>query len=301
VDKAVAYATRAGDRANEQLAYAEAAILYEGALQALELREPPDERARAELLVKVGAARWGAGRFETKPLEEAAVLAERPGDAALLARTALVFAGPNVGFMGQAPSIALLERAIAALSARDSALRAQVMGRLAGLLTFAGNPRGKDSLAREAIEMARRVGDTRPLANVLSATAWAIGRPDELDERLARADGLIRLATGGRAGRLRAARHLVQGGERRRTRRQAARDRGIEGQERAAETGRHAVHRWLAALNRGASAFLEGRFDECAALAEQAMGPTGEVPLYETLLQSWRGFHNFVLEQQGRT
>src|SRR5262249_59901158 len=111
VDKAVAYATRAGDRANEQLAYAEAAILYEGALQALELREPPDERARAELLVKVGAARWGAGRFETKPLEEAAVLAERLGDADLLARTALVFAGPNVGFMGRAPHHALLERA----------------------------------------------------------------------------------------------------------------------------------------------------------------------------------------------
>src|SRR5262249_24913575 len=131
VDKAVSYATRAGDRANEQVAYGEAAVLYERALLALELREPPDDRTRAELLVKVGAARWGAGGFETRPLVEAAALAERLGDADLLARAVLVLAGPNVGFVGQGLTIALLERALAALGDRDSALRAQVMGRLA--------------------------------------------------------------------------------------------------------------------------------------------------------------------------
>src|SRR5262249_52674389 len=69
----------------------------------LELREPPDDRRRAELLVKVGAARWGAGVFEAKPLEEAAVLAERLGDADLLARAALVLAGPNAGTSGPTP------------------------------------------------------------------------------------------------------------------------------------------------------------------------------------------------------
>jgi hypothetical protein len=299
VDKAVAYATRAGDRANEQLAYSEAAILHERALQALELRET-DDRRRAQLLVKVGAARWGAGVFETKPLEEAAVLAERLGDADLLARAALVLAGPNVGFVGQGLSIALLERALAALGDRDSALRAQLMGRLAGLWTFAGTPKGKDSLAREAIEMARRVGDVRALANVLSATAWAIGGPDDLDDRLARADELIRLASEARDEWLAAEGHMWKAGYYLEIGDMAAVDREIEGQERSAETRRQAVHRWLAAMNRGASAFLEGRFAECVALAEQAMGPTGELPLYEALLLSWRGFNNLVLEQQGR-
>src|SRR5262249_31334642 len=154
---------------------------------------------------------------------------------------------------------------------------------------FAGNPRGKDSLAREAIEMARRVGDARALANVLSATAWAIGSPDDLDERLARADELIRLASEARDEWLAAAGHMWRAGYYLEMGEMAAVDREIEGQERSAETGRHAVHRWLAALNRGASAFLEGRFDECGALAEQAMGRTGEVPLFETLLLSWRG------------
>src|SRR5262249_53166418 len=214
VDKAVAYATRAGDRANEQLAYAEAAILYERALQALELREPPDERARAELLVKGGAARWAGGLSYLKtPLEEAATLAERLGDADLLARAALVLAGPNVGFDSMiSSSIALLERALAALAGRDSALRAQVMGRLAGLRTFSGNPKGKDSLARGAIEMARRVGDARALADVLSATTWAIGGPDDLDERLARADEMIRLASEARDEWLAAEGHMWKAG-----------------------------------------------------------------------------------------
>src|SRR5262249_60432934 len=70
-DKAVAYAARAGDRANAQLAYEDAAIHYERALQALELRQPPDERLRCELLLKLGEAWWSVGGFErTEPLEE---------------------------------------------------------------------------------------------------------------------------------------------------------------------------------------------------------------------------------------
>jgi predicted ATPase len=198
VAKAVGYATRAGDRATEQVAYAEAAIQYERALQALELQEPPDLRLRCELLLKRVDAHWGATGFAMSkaPLDEAAALAERLGDPTLLARTALALAGPNVGFtfvVGE--TIALLERALAALEDRDSTLRAQVMARLAGLRTFAGNPMGKDVLARSAIEMARRIGDARALAYVLSATPWTIGVPDEIEERFARADELIRLAS----------------------------------------------------------------------------------------------------------
>src|SRR5262249_61356188 len=68
VAKAIEYATRAGDRANAQLAYEDAAIHYERALQALELAEQPDERRRGELLLKLGEAQWSAGGFE-KPAE----------------------------------------------------------------------------------------------------------------------------------------------------------------------------------------------------------------------------------------
>ena len=138
VDKAVAYATRAGDRAHGQLAYAEAAIQYERALQALELKEPPDERLRCALLLKLGEAQSSAGGFErpNEPFDEAAVLAERLGDPDLLARAALGLVGADAGLglnIEGINRIALLERALVALGERDSALRAQVMAKLAGL------------------------------------------------------------------------------------------------------------------------------------------------------------------------
>src|SRR5262249_61564482 len=97
VAKAIEYATRAGDRANPQLAYEDAAIHYERALQALELQEQPDERPRCELLLKLGEAQWSAGGFEEpkESLREAALIAERLGDPELFARAALGLAGPG--------------------------------------------------------------------------------------------------------------------------------------------------------------------------------------------------------------
>src|SRR5262249_53583783 len=159
----------AGDHANGQLAYEDAALHYERALQALELEEQPDERQRCELLLKLGEAQWSAGGLE-KPQEstrEAATIAERLGDPGLFARAARAATGPVIGttrFGGDESGGALLERALAALDGRDSELRARVMGKLASLLTLTARPRAAASLARAAIEMARRVGDRRALA-----------------------------------------------------------------------------------------------------------------------------------------
>src|SRR5262249_1497052 len=120
VAKAVDYATRAGDHANAQLAYEDAALHYERALQALELEEQrgkPDEGQRCELLLKLGEAQWSAGGLE-KPQEstrEAATIAERLGDPGLFARAALAATGPVIGttlFVGDESGGALLERAL---------------------------------------------------------------------------------------------------------------------------------------------------------------------------------------------
>jgi tetratricopeptide (TPR) repeat protein len=300
VDKAITYAARAGDRANEQLAYTEAAIQYERALQALELKEPADERQRCELLVKLGETRWSAARPERtgESLEEAAALAERLGEWDLFARAALAVSGPNVGFRVEiGGATALLERALGALEDHDSALRARVMGRLAGLQAFVGNPAGKEPLARAAIAMARRVGDTRALADVLSATWWATGGPDDLAEQLARADELIRLATEAGDERLAAEGHVWKAGYFLQIGDVAAMERETEIQERFARTSRHAFHRTVTMLNQGVRAVLAGRFDECEALTQAV---ETEVRLSGTLLLSWQGFRNILLEQQGR-
>src|SRR5262249_40816037 len=54
LDKAVDYATRAGVRATQQLAYEEAAGHYERALQALELTDRPVDAERCEVLLSLG-------------------------------------------------------------------------------------------------------------------------------------------------------------------------------------------------------------------------------------------------------
>src|SRR5207244_2716691 len=77
---------------------------------------------------------------------------------------------------------------------RDSALRAQVMGRLSALRVFMGNAQGNASFARSAIEMARRIGDKGALGYVLNTTVWATCGPDDREEGLTRVEELIRLA-----------------------------------------------------------------------------------------------------------
>jgi hypothetical protein len=130
---------------------------------------------------------------------EASRVAERLGDSELFGRAALAATGPLIGVtlilaLGDESGVALLERALAALDDRDSALRAQVMGKLAALLTLTARPQAAASLARAAVEMARRIGDRDALAYVLDVTPYAIWGPDNLDERLALVDELTRLA-----------------------------------------------------------------------------------------------------------
>jgi tetratricopeptide (TPR) repeat protein len=262
VDKAVDYARRAGDLASQQLAYEEAANHYTRALRSLELREEPAERLRCELLLKLGEACWAAGGYgkHFDSMREAAELAERLGAPELLARAALVRAGGS-GFLimpGDQGDVRLLETALVAQGDRDSALRAELMGQIAGLRVFKGDAPVTSSLAHSAIEMARRVGDKSGLVSVLRSTLWAgdfEAIVDQIDEviRFAEEIGDTRSAVEGHVWK--AGCYLDIGDI-------AAADHEIEIQERFAETTRHANDRWLANLIRAARAFLAGRFEE---------------------------------------
>jgi hypothetical protein len=90
VDKAVAYATRAGDQAATVLAYEDAGAHYERALQALDLKQTPAELARCDLLIALGnSQRWALDPVRArKPLLEAADVARAQGDPVRLARAA---------------------------------------------------------------------------------------------------------------------------------------------------------------------------------------------------------------------
>jgi tetratricopeptide (TPR) repeat protein len=133
---------------------------------------------------------------------------------------------------------------------------------------------------------------------VLSATPWTIGVPDDIAERFARADELIRLASEVKDERLANEGHIWKAGYYLELGDIAAVDREAEIQERLAERSRHAFHRWVTKLMRGGRAFLEGRFDECE--VEFLRPPESDALDSETLLLGWQGFRNLVLEQQGR-
>jgi tetratricopeptide (TPR) repeat protein len=282
VAKAVDYAIRAGDRATEQLASVEAANLYARALQALDLEDEPDERLRCELLLKLGNARWDAGGFVDpgKVFRQAAELAERIHEPELLANAVLGLSGPGVGFAVSdfsAAEIELYEKALARLDPRDTPLRAKLLAKWSARLTFYRSDPRATVIAREAIEVARRAGDNATLASVLQVTSFSTWTPENVEERLATADEIVRLAEevgdvrlAGEGHRIRADCHLELGDP-------DAADREVQAQFRFAERSRQPHQRWFVALKRAAVAVLEGRFAESEDHLRQAGGAEAEV------------------------
>src|SRR5213594_3793994 len=200
-EKAITYSTRAARYAEASLAYEDAAVLFERALEVLAEAHPADVRERCELLLARGGAQWkagdGSGARET--FRQAADIARRIGDAPLFARSALGFAGEGSrllwvrsGVVDQ-PRIELLQEALDGLGERDPGLRARLLARLAINLYWAPEPERVLALSEEAVTLARQLGDPRDLAAVLRARWIALWRPETAEERLAIADEIVRL------------------------------------------------------------------------------------------------------------
>jgi tetratricopeptide (TPR) repeat protein len=181
VDRAIAYAVRAGDRAADTMAHEEAVRQYEMALQAFELRGGRGT-GRCAMLLKLGETLWKAGEYDRarEVAREAADIARRLGDAESLARAALGYGGRLVAFAAvsrDATLVALLEEALAALPEEDSALRARLLARLAEEITFSDPYERREALGLQALEVARRVGDSSVLALCSATSTGRSGTP----------------------------------------------------------------------------------------------------------------------------
>ena len=161
VARAVRAATLAGRRALDQLAWEEAAGLFERALAALELTKQPDQQQRCELLLAIGEARMAASDVAgaRAAYQQAGELARRIGAAEALARAALGLGLEYTGGIIVPVEIGLLEEALVALGSADSPLRARVLARLAKALLFTPQTQRRLQLSEEAVAMARRLGD----------------------------------------------------------------------------------------------------------------------------------------------
>ena len=171
--------------------------MYELALQALELQQPVDPSARCALLIARGDA---LARGGSTPEAEQAFLA-----AADLARASLLpehLARAALGYGGRFPFrragsdpwlVPLLEEALEASGETEPVLRVKLLARLAGALRDQPSLEPRSSLSRQAVEIARGLGDPDTLGYALASLFTATWGP-ELGELATIAEEVARLA-----------------------------------------------------------------------------------------------------------
>ena len=261
---------RAGERAQQRLAYEDAAERFERALEALELADAQEEAgpvllARGDALLRAGepaAARDAFGR--------AAALARRHGDTTLLGEAALGFSGLGVTIVDlDADAIARLEEALEEAGS-DDVLRSRLQARLAVELYYAQDRGRSEALSAAAVSAARAAGDPSALASALSARHVALWRPDRLNERLEAAADMIAAAreAGERHTELQArnwrASDLFELGDMAAFREEVRRHTAL------ADELRLPAFQWYAPLWAAVEAMLAGRYDEAEALTAEA-------------------------------
>jgi DNA-binding SARP family transcriptional activator len=270
------YAARAGDWAMGMFAYEEAERLYSSALDALERAGSPGPEVRCELLLSLGDAQARAGDSAAAQgtFLAASELARRLGLGPALARAAAGYGGRIVWARAgtDARLVPLLESGLAALSDDDLELRVRLLARLAGALRDEHSMERRLRMSREAVVLARRVGDPGVLAYALEGYGSVIGgRPGTDAEQTAIAAELVEAA--GRAGDRE---RLVSGQYQRFI---AAIGVGDVGKAEAALTAatsvaeelRQPVQLWQVCAARAMLSLAKGRISEAEELIERAL------------------------------
>ena len=265
--KAVQYAWRAGDRASALLAYEEAARLYATGIKMLEAHATGDKVGRCELMLRLGDVQARAGDISSakQTFLRAAEVARDAGTPEQLARAALGYGGRFVWSRawGDTELVPLLEEALAGLPEEDSELRVRLLTRLAaGPLRDTLPPEPRERMSQDAVDMARRLGNSATLAYALEGRYDANWGPDVLEGRLAIADELLQVArAAGDAERVYAGCDcrfiaLLESGD------LPAAHRSHEAASDLAYQLRQPAQLWDTAVRRAQLALFEGRFAE---------------------------------------
>jgi len=268
-DRAISWARRGAERAGRRLAFEEAADLLSRATECLGAGRDDE---KCDLLLELAGARIGAGQatLGREIALAAANIARRREDPERLARAALRYGSVFVIAQVDRVLVGLLEEALAALPAEDGPLRARLLARLAAALQPADDPEYPIILAREAIEMARRVADEPTRLEVLVAGTSAMLFFGDPRERLPLDSELVTIATraGDRVAVLRGLMRLVfdhlELGDR------ASADRTIEEYDDLSRAVDLPAFRWRAPVMRAMRAMMDGRYEAAEALCAEA-------------------------------
>ncbi|HKQ71110.1 MAG TPA: AAA family ATPase [Polyangiaceae bacterium] len=269
--KALDFSVRAGAYALGHLAYEEAARQFSCALRLVPLCpdvEPASERA---ILLDLGSAQISAGDREagSATLHLAATKAREQGSFEDLASVALNLS-PGLFAIETGvydPSlVALLREAIEAVGSQDPRTRTLLLARLAIALYWADTYAERVELCDEATRLAETLGAEDVKAAAYTARAFALLRPDNLDERRRLIEMAIDLNV--RAGDHESlmVNRLVLGAALREQGDAAGADFEEEAFRRLAEKSWQPQALWIVEAHRAMHLFLEGRLDEVEAL-----------------------------------
>ncbi|WP_144186629.1 helix-turn-helix transcriptional regulator [Elioraea rosea] len=213
--KAIDYAQRAGQQAEAVLAFEEATSLFQAALDLMLQQNEPDARAHAALLVRVGDAQRKANDYDAArtSLRTAVELARRHRLPDLLADAAVSFEVSTFrrGYIGQR-NRSLLQEALAALPASETARRVRVLTALARAQFYSGDVAAGRVTAREAAALARSLGDDGITARSLLVQLEIPAEPHETVAMLALGHDVAAMAERGGEMEIAAQTHLLCAG-----------------------------------------------------------------------------------------
>jgi hypothetical protein len=185
LERAVDFSVRAARQALTLHAPEEARSLLQRTLGAVEAAgNPAALRARALLALAEAHIRSGEGSTGRALCLEAASLARRLRDAALLAEATLVYGRVFTMAIVDPLLVGLIEESLGALPTEDSSLRVRLLARLAAALQPARDMREPVRVAEEAIASARRLGDPATLLGAIIAGMSAMMDIVDARERL---------------------------------------------------------------------------------------------------------------------
>ena len=189
--KAAHYAARAGRHALDSLAPAEAAKLFG---DALDLLGPTEDAERCRALIGLGEAQQltGDAAYRTTLLR-AAQIASSLADADLAAAAALANTRGFNSLIGDLDDerVDAIERAVELDDRTDAGRRAQLLALQSQELLYEHHPARRQAIAKEAIALARDIGDPRVKARVLQHVFHGLWGPDMLSVRADLAHDLL--------------------------------------------------------------------------------------------------------------
>jgi tetratricopeptide (TPR) repeat protein len=285
-EAAVEACTRAAQESLATLAFSDAAEWYTRALAALGQDPSSDVEQRGPLLLSLAEAQFHSGDLAAgqATCRRALGLARALGDGELFARAALVcgtvlqYAVVDVALVG------LLREALAALPEGPGATRAIVMARLAAAEQPAPEPETFFRVAREAIAMARSVGDSSVLLDTLRYAISALMDLAPPGERLELNREYVRLAQARHQpiealrGSMRLVFDQLELGD------LAAMDASIQSVEELGRRLGHPFYTWRAVAFRAMQAIFVGRVSAAEGHIELAerLGQAGRDPTVAT-------------------